>query len=100
MFYMKERSPEFAALSSRWFPQPALVWEVREGQLRIRALRESIRLDAKTSLFRAPYWNVGDDGRVCLGSTRVPKKTSIDLLTQWRQPFLKASSATQTAPTG
>lgn len=90
MFYMKQRSPELAALSGGRFPQPALVWEVKRQQLRIRALRENTRPDPKTTLFRAPFWNVSDDGRVCLGSTRVPKKTSVDSLPQWEAAFFES----------
>ena len=87
---MKERSPELAALSGKRFPQPALVWDVKGQQLRVRALGESARPDAKTTLFRAPYWNVGDDGRVCLGSTRVPKNISVDSLGRWETAFFES----------
>jgi hypothetical protein len=44
------------------YPQPALLFDVMGGNLRIRALGSSGRPNADTPLFRAPYWNVNDGG--------------------------------------
>ena len=90
MYYMADRSPELSALSGGMFPQPALLFEASAGNLRIRALAEDKRPDAKTKLFRAPYWNVSDVGVVCLGSTRAPKEAGVASIARWEASFFES----------
>ncbi len=90
MYYMKDRSPELNALSGGVFPQPALLFEARRSCLSVRALAENKRPDASTKLFRAPYWNVGDGGNVCLGSTRSPKEATVFSMKRWEDSFFES----------
>jgi PRTRC genetic system protein B len=71
MFYQNSEG-KAAGLNGRIFPQPPLVWRVADGQLKIRALTENKRPEAKTKLAVAPYWNLSDNGTVCTGSMRRP----------------------------
>ena len=64
-------------MNGRIFPQPPLVWRVADGQLKIRALTENKRPEAKTKLAVAPYWNLSDNGTVRTGSMRRPERASV-----------------------
>jgi len=90
MFY---ENPEGKAqeLSGKMFPQPPLVWSVSNGDLEIRALRENKRPDAQTTLAVAPYWNLSEDGRVCLGSMRCPDSTSVASIERWEKGFYESA---------
>jgi PRTRC genetic system protein B len=78
-------------LNGRTFPQPALVWRVGQGDLKIRALCDNKRPNAKTMLAVAPYWNLSDDGRVCLGSMRCPESASVESIEAWEQGFYESA---------
>jgi PRTRC genetic system protein B len=91
MFYLTEQMPELQQLSGKAYPQPALLLDAHSGGLRIRALNEVKRPNAKTKLYRAPYWNVDDRGGVCLGDTRTPENTSVTTLKQWETSFFESA---------
>lgn len=78
-------------LNGKVFPQPPLVWKVAQGDLRIRALSENRRPTAQTKLAVAPFWNLSDDGRVCLGSMRCPESASVGSITAWEQGFYESA---------
>src|ERR1039458_10035070 len=70
MFYVKDKGVELTQLSGNRFPQPALVFRARPGSLDIRALAANERPTPETPMFLAPYWNVSNNGSVCLGTTK------------------------------
>ena len=72
MFYSTGQSAELMQISGKRLPQPLLLLRLDGGSLHIRALKENERPKATTGLYRALYWNVSDNGSVCLGDTRVP----------------------------
>lgn len=76
-----------AKLSGRRFPQPALVFRATANGLWVRALAGADRPTATTPLYFAPYYNVGREGAVCLGSMRRPTSRGIDALAQWEAGF-------------
>ncbi len=78
-------------LNGRVFPQPALVWRVAQGDLKIRALCDNKRPDAETVLAVAPFWNLSNDGRVCLGSMRCPESASVGSIEAWEQGFYESA---------
>ena len=78
-------------LNGRLFAQPPLVWRVAQGELKIRAICENKRPQATTTLAVAPFWNVSDDGRVCLGSMRCPESTSGASIAAWEQGFYESA---------
>lgn len=53
--------------------QPALIYVLRNGELSLFATSPTIRPNEETILYQAPYHNVFNDGRVCLGSSSVKK---------------------------
>src|SRR5580658_5512706 len=78
-------------LNGKLFPQPPLVWKVAHGELKIRALYENKRPRAQTTLAVAPFWNLSDDGGVCLGSMRCPENTSVASIWAWEQGFYESA---------
>jgi PRTRC genetic system protein B len=90
MFYAKEKGVELEQLSGKKFPQPALIFRAEPGHLDIRAIAQDERPKPSTRLYRAPYWNVSDDGVVCLGSTKVPREATIDSLSRWEHAFFQS----------
>ena len=90
MFY--ENSEGIAAgLNGRKFPQPPLVWRVKNGDLRIRALAENKRPAAQTKLLVAPFWNLSDDGRVCTGTIRHPESATVASIPAWERGFYESA---------
>ena len=73
------------------FYQPPLVWRVADGQLKIRALAENRRPEAKTKLAVAPYWNLSDSGTVCTGSMRRPESASVAAISDWERGFYESA---------
>ena len=90
MFYQHSEGTA-ADLNGRTFPQPPLVWQVADGQLKIRALIENKRPEGTTKLAVAPYWNLSDDGTVCTGSMRRPESASVAAITDWERGFYESA---------
>ncbi len=78
-------------LSGENFPQPPLVWRAAQGELKIRALWENRRPKADTTLAVAPFWNLSDDGSVCLGSMRCPESVSVRSIDAWERGFYESA---------
>jgi len=78
-------------LSGKLFPQPPLVWKVAHGELKIRALCENKWPNAKTTVAVAPFWNLSDDGSVCLGSMRCPESASAGSIEAWERGFYESA---------
>jgi len=78
------------ALNAKRFPHPALVFKVAGRELYVRALDANERPTATTPLKTAPYWNVGQDGRVCQGSMRSPEESSVVSIGGWENAFFRS----------
>jgi PRTRC genetic system protein B len=90
MFYQHSEG-QASNLNGRVFPQPPLAWRVCDGQLKIRALTENKRPEAKTKLAVAPYWNLSDSGTVCTGSMRRPESASVAAISAWERGFYESA---------
>lgn len=69
---------------------PPVVYVSNRGDLYVYSKKISGRPDIKTALFRAPFHNVADDGKVCLGSAKVKKPgvtTYESLMKYWEDLF-------------
>lgn len=73
------------------FPQPALVWRVRGGSLSVRALKQDRRPIGSTALHVAPFWNVYENGSVCLGSTVTPQRGEVSSYREWESAFYSSA---------
>jgi PRTRC genetic system protein B len=75
------------SLNGKIFPHPPLVWVVSENHLFLRALSENKRPTASTKMAVAPYWNISDNGAVCLGSMRNPNTCAVSSIAEWENGF-------------
>jgi PRTRC genetic system protein B len=69
---------------------PALIYSVEHNSLTVYALENDTRPQSATKLFHAPFFNVDDDGDVCLGNANVkkPKDPSYtDIMKYWEDLF-------------
>lgn len=78
---------ETTALNGKMYPHPALVFMIQGRELFVRALAENRRPGANTPLSNAPYWNTDVQGRVCLGSMRIPAETGVVSLSAWENAY-------------
>ena len=58
---------------------PPLLWVANKYNLKIFALKTDERPDENTPLFHAPFFNIYEDGRVCMGTVDVRVKCSESL---------------------
>jgi PRTRC genetic system protein B len=92
IMFFGEADDEARKLNGLNFPHPPLVFKVRGREVFVRALEKNIRPQANTPLKTAPYWNTaGDDGRVCLGTTRAPESASVGSIRSWEAAFFQSS---------
>lgn len=69
---------------------PAMIYVVIGRGLSVFASRANSRPIETTKIFRAPFHNVSEDGKVCLGNARVKKpkeKTYAALMKYWEDLF-------------
>jgi PRTRC genetic system protein B len=85
--FFGDGDPKTRHLNGKMYPHPALVFMIRGRELFIRALTENRRPNSDTRLMNAPYWNTDAQGRVCLGSMRVPEEVSTASLRVWEQAY-------------
>ncbi len=55
---------------------PPMVWQATKNSLRVFALSSDRRPTEKTPLYYAPFFNIYQDGRVCMGSVSIDIKNS------------------------
>ncbi len=68
---------------------PPLVFMVRNQRLAVAALNKNQRPGIASRLFHAPFFNVYNDMRVCLGDVKPPKTSGEirELIAAWEQAF-------------
>ena len=60
-------------LNGKFAHHPPLLFIARDSGLSVFALAENRRPEAHTKIFRAPYWNLWDTGKLCEGNRRLAK---------------------------
>ena len=68
-------------------PHPPLVFAVSAKGWRVWACRDDARPTPGTPLYRAPYFNVDDDGAICHGSTVLPSGDTSRSIDAWGDAF-------------
>lgn len=71
---------------------PALLWKARKGSLQVFALHDEA-ISLHTTLYKAPFFNVYPDGRVCMGNVRtnIPASCSLEKFIQlWEYHFFNS----------
>jgi len=78
-------------LNGRSYPHPSLVFAVDgDHGLSVRALMEDRRPGPQSAIAVAPYWNIDERGRVCLGSMTTPRTAGIASLDEWISGFFES----------
>jgi PRTRC genetic system protein B len=71
---------------------PALVWKATKTAIAVYAITEN-EVSGETPLFNAPFFNLYDDGRVCMGNVSVDIKKDCcleDFITTWQYAFFNS----------
>ena len=68
-------------------PHPGLVFVVSGGSWSVFAVKGDHRPTPETQLFQAPYFNVYDHGKICLGNIVTPGSCTPDTIDQWDEAF-------------
>ena len=87
LMFFGDGNKDTTELNGRMYPHPALVFMLNGRELLVRSLGENRRPAADTRLKSAPYWNTDAQGRVCLGSMRVPEEASAGSLSVWEDAY-------------
>jgi PRTRC genetic system protein B len=74
-------------LNGKVYPHPPLIFMIHGRELFVRALAENSRPKSDTCLHNAPYWNTDAEGRVCLGSMRLPDEVSASSIREWEEAY-------------
>lgn len=72
---------------------PTLLWCADKFGLKIFALKSNKRPTENTSLFHAPFFNIYEDGKVCMGTVDVKIKKSLSLeefIKSWEDYFFNS----------
>ncbi|MBL4675888.1 MAG: PRTRC system protein B [Mucilaginibacter sp.] len=72
---------------------PALVWRANLTNLWVYALNDASEIEANTRLFRAPFFNTAEDGKVCMGNVNVnlPADCGLeDFMRLWEDYFFNS----------
>ncbi|WP_316787740.1 PRTRC system protein B [Pedobacter frigoris] len=72
---------------------PPLLWRASRNRLHLYALPDNNRPTEKTKLLRAPFFNTGESGSVCMGTVNVKFDEHCTLqkfITQWQHFFFNS----------
>ncbi len=71
--------------------QPTLIFSVSRSGWHVFSIKTRSRPTARTCLYNAPYMNVWEDGKICVGSTPTPRDTVATTVAQWTQAFFASN---------
>jgi len=69
---------------------PAMIWKADKESLQVFAVKGKHRPEPDTALFHAPYFNLYEDGMVCMGTVDVAIENDCcleDFMSQWENYF-------------
>lgn len=72
---------------------PAMIWHASKNSLVVYALTGDSRPTIKTKLYHAPYFNIYEDGNVCMGTVSVDIKNSAsveEFIRSWEHYFFNS----------
>jgi PRTRC genetic system protein B len=69
---------------------PPLIFIVNKRSWSVFALRTNERPDATTKLYQAPYFNVWDDGVICVGNADVPDAVNSETIAPYENAFFRS----------
>jgi PRTRC genetic system protein B len=69
---------------------PPMVWKASVKNLYVYALKNADAIKEKTILYKAPFFNIHPDGRVCMGTVDINSESENcleDFISSWQQYF-------------
>ncbi|MFA6151987.1 MAG: PRTRC system protein B [Chitinophagaceae bacterium] len=72
---------------------PPLIWKATKDRLCIYAFKSKTKPDIATELYHAPFLNMYQSGKVCMGTVKVKIKDDCmleDFMEQWQQYFFNS----------
>ena len=69
---------------------PAILWKANKESVQVFAIKGKGRPSVKTPLYYAPFFNLSQDGRVCMGTVniQIDRQTCLEeFITQWENYF-------------
>ena len=98
LWYTKSMNRQFYFTENLEIPNgrvevPAMLWFANKRSLKIFALANSRRPTEKTELFYAPFFNVYEDGNVCMGTVDVNIQNSNyieEFIEKWEDYFFNS----------
>jgi PRTRC genetic system protein B len=72
-------------------PHPGLVFRAASHGFSVFALLEDGRPTPVSALYEPPYFNTWDEGKICIGSARVPKRLDVASIEGWESGFFESA---------
>ena len=72
---------------------PPLLWKAYRDELYVYAIGENEEINERTNLYHAPFFNLYEDGRVCMGTVPVniqPDCLLEEFIQQWQDYFFNS----------
>ena len=72
---------------------PAMLWKATKESVQVFAIKGKAKPTAKTPLYYAPFFNLSQDGRVCMGTVNIniDRQTCLeDFMAQWESYFFNS----------
>jgi PRTRC genetic system protein B len=69
---------------------PAMLWKATKESVQVFALKGKVKPTADTALYYAPFFNLSQDGRVCMGTVNIniDRQTHLEnFMVQWENYF-------------
>ena len=77
------------------YPLPPMVFKLTGGKLYNWALKDNVRPDKTTKLYRSPFFNIYDNGKCCMGNVKVPD--ALDIV-KWEATFIGGKCTDELPP--
>ena len=85
------RGNEVIGTRSAKTPHPSLVFGVNDCGWFVYAVKGNKRPTPETALWQAPYFNVWDSGKICVGTTQTPTGATTQQIDGWNKAFFASS---------
>lgn len=72
---------------------PPLVWRASKDTLWLYALADAAEISAQTPLYRAPFFNLYNDGKVCMGTVKIKIPADClleEFIAKWQRYFFES----------
>lgn len=72
-------------------PHPGLIFRASTDGFSVFAMKGTARPMPDTPVFEPPYFNTWDQGRICIGTARVPKRIDVKSVAGWESGFFDSA---------